>query len=120
MKISSRSKYGLRAMIYLAKQGKICSIKEIAEAEKISEDYLEKICSKLKKAGLLKVKKGISGGFYLAKRAEQINLAQIIGALEKNYQPASCVTTHLQQHQESRISCPRARVCSAKNVWQKI
>ena len=103
MKISSRSKYGLRAMIYLARQKDICSIKEIAIAEEIPEDYLEKICSTLHKAGLLKVKKGTKGGFYLAKKATDISLAAIMGALENNHYALSCLENLPKNYQHQSV-----------------
>ncbi len=112
MKISTLSRYGLRAVIYLAKKGAVCSVKEISEKEKISFYYLEKIFNRLKKSKLVKTKRGIYGGFYLAKKPEKITVKQIIQAIEGNFLPLPCQT--------KREKCQLIRICLAKNLWKKI
>lgn len=111
MKISTKSQYGLRAMIYLAKnKDRICSLKEISKKEKISFDYLEKIFLKLEKAGLVRSKKGSLGGYYLAKNPEKIKIGKIISALEKNIFLVKCLDE----------ICPQQSKCLAKNFWKKL
>ena len=111
MKISTKSQYGLRAMIYLAKnKDRICSLKEISKKEKISFDYLEKIFLKLEKAGLVRSKKGPLGGYYLAKNPEKIKIGEIISALEKNIFLVKCLDE----------ICPQQSKCLAKNFWKKL
>jgi len=119
MKISTKSQYGLRAMIYLASiygKDKFCSLKIISKKENISFDYLEKILSKLKKAGLVKSKKGIQGGYCLAYRPEKIKVGKIIRVLEGTMAPVLCIA----KEKEKRFLCPRKKICLTKNVWQKI
>lgn len=84
MKFSTRSTYGLRAMIKLAKnwgKGSI-SLANIAKTENISLGYLERIFSKLKGAGLVESTKGASGGYKLVKNPSSINILDIIEVLE--------------------------------------
>lgn len=111
MKISKKTQYGLRAMIYLARQKhKICSLREIAKKEKIPFDYLEKIILKLRKSGLVKAKKGTEGGYFLAKKPEKIKIGQIINALEGQTLLVSCL----------KYFCPMEKKCLAKNFWRKL
>jgi Rrf2 family protein len=113
MKISTRSQYGLRAMVYLARffdKNKISSLKEISKAEKISFDYLEKIVSKLEKANLVESKKGVHGGYFLARSPKKIKIGEIINILEGKTFLVKCISQ----------SCPREKKCLTKSFWQKI
>ena len=77
MQISKKSQYGLRALVYLAKEASsdtVCSIKEISKAEDIPFDFLEKILSELEKEDLVKAKKGAQGGYFLNKKPKQITV----------------------------------------------
>ncbi|MFA5249339.1 MAG: Rrf2 family transcriptional regulator [Candidatus Paceibacterota bacterium] len=115
MKISTKTTYGLRAVIYLAntaKDGRICSIKEIAASEKISPDYLEKIISKMEKAGILEAQKGVKGGYKLARPAKNIRLGEIVNVLEGESHFVQCVSS------KDNI-CPNRERCLAKNFWAK-
>lgn len=105
--VSKKSQYGLRAITYLAKVKRVASLKEMAKAEAIPFDFLEKIVSKLEKAGLLKSKKGSQGGYTLAKNPGEINAKDIVDALE-NTTAVDC------------SFCGKYRECLAKNVWKKI
>lgn len=116
MKISTASRYGLRAMVYLAKSKGICSINKISQDENISSDYLEKIISKLEKAGLVKSKRGMRGGYFLARPSEKITVGEIIRVLEGTMAPVLCVA----KEKTKKYSCPRRKLCLTINVWQKI
>lgn len=84
MKFSTRTTYGLRAMIRLASRSdkKFLSLPNIAKAENISLGYLERMFSDLKKANLVKAAKGVKGGYKLAKPANKITVFEIVKALE--------------------------------------
>lgn len=111
MRISTSSQYGLRAIVYLAKtKNKISPLKEISEKEGISFDYLEKIISKLKKTGLVKSKKGVQGGYFLAKRPKKIKIGQILNVLEGETVLVKCL----------KYFCPKEKKCLAKNFWKKL
>jgi len=112
-KTSTKSQYGLRAMVYLAKcKRTVCPLKTISKEEGISFDYLEKILSKLEKSGLVKAKKGVQGGYFLAKKPSKIRISEIIRALEGSRSLVQCTA-------KGRL-CPMARKCLAKNFWLKI
>ena len=115
MKISAKSRYGLRAMVYLARSKKICSVKTIAQDENISFDYLEKIFSKLEKADLVKAKRGAQGGYLLARSPQKITVGEIVRVLEETMAIAPCVA----EEKEKKYHCPLRRMCSIRNVWQK-
>lgn len=106
--VSKKSQYGLRAITYLAKVKRIASLKEMAKAEAIPFDFLEKIVSRLEKAGLLISKKGRQGGYYLAKPANKITAGDIVEALEGKINPVECSL------------CGKAEKCVSKNVWDKV
>jgi Rrf2 family protein len=117
LKISTKSQYGLRAMAYLAKcRDKICPLKIISGKEGISFDYLEKIISKLEKTGLIKAKKGVQGGYFLAKSPKRIKIGEIIRALEGDTVLVKCIAPIRKRG----YRCPRERKCLTKNFWQKI
>jgi Rrf2 family cysteine metabolism transcriptional repressor len=111
MKISTLSKYGLRAMVYLAKADEICSVKEISVREKIPFDYLAKIFLRLKRAKIIGVKRGIRGGYFLATSPKNISIGQIIRALDGSMAPVNCV--------DKAGSCSRKN-CQTKILWQAV
>lgn len=119
MKVSTRSQYGLRAMVYLAKnyrKQKNIPLKEISQQEGISFDYLEKIISKLEKTDFVKAKRGPGGGYFLALKPEKIKVGDIITVLEGTMAPVKC----LIKDREKRYHCPIEAKCQTKKVWQKI
>lgn len=111
MKVSAKTQYGLRAMIYLAKnKDKILPLKEISEKEGIPFDFLSKIVSNLERKKLIKGKKGIGGGYCLVKNPKEIKIGQIIEALEGKLSLVKCLSSF----------CSRSKICLAKNFWKKL
>lgn len=109
MKISKKAEYGLRAMLYLARNiEKVASLKEISKAERVPFDFLEKIMSKLEKANLVISKKGSQGGYILAKPAKKITPGDIVMVLEENITKAHC------------SGCPMAGGCDSEDVWSEV
>lgn len=108
MKISKKSQYGLRAMIHLAKNKGTCSLKDISEAESISFDYLEKILLLLEKAGIIKGKRGRSGGYCLSRPPSKITVAEIVRALEGKIVLIEC------------DGCLKTKNCLAKGAWGEL
>ena len=114
MRISSKGRYGLRAMIELASQdgkGPVL-LKDVAEAQGLPLGYLEQIISPLRKAGLVRSFRGARGGYQLARAPEQINALEIVEALEGPLAPLDCVT-------EPR-ACDRAPGCAARDLWCRL
>lgn len=115
MLISTKGRYGLRAMFELAKsygQGTL-SIKQIAAAQGLSEQYLEQIFSKLKGAELLISTRGAGGGYKLAFEPKQISVGKILTVLEGALSPAECVG-------EDAAKCENVQLCTTRIIWQRI
>lgn len=113
MRISTKSYYGMLAMVHLAKQKKITQLSLIAEAERIPAEFLEKILQQLKKSGFVASQKGARGGYKLAKTPARITSYDVIHTLEGGMAPFMCVAG---SHDNG--ACPRESKCSTKNVWQ--
>jgi Rrf2 family protein len=116
MKLSTKSRYGLKAILDIAlfcADGTV-SISEIAERTKISVNYLEQLIPKLKKAGLVTSTRGAQGGYKLAKEASEISVGNILRALEGDLALVDCVSDG------SDSPCESAGLCVTKYVWQKV
>ena len=115
MKMSTKGRYGLRAMIDLAshESDQPTSLAVIARNEELSERYLEQLMTKLKKAGLVTSSRGSAGGYSLAKGAAEISVGDILRALEGDLSPVECSA-------ETEADCENSQVCVAKYVWQKV
>lgn len=110
MKISTRGRYGLRAMVELAENnGEALLLKEIAARQDISMKYLGRIISSLKTAGLVA---RTADGYVLAAPPEEINCREIINVLEGSLAPSECV--------DNPEICDRVKECSVKGVWQRL
>ncbi|AQT69599.1 Cysteine metabolism repressor [Anaerohalosphaera lusitana] len=114
MKLSTRSRYGLRALLDLAKhvdEGPL-QIKSIADREDISSKYLEQLMAILKSAGLVRSVRGPKGGYMLAKKPEEIRLSDVFVTLEGPMTPVECV--------EHTDYCSRCTDCITRQVWIEI
>lgn len=116
LKISTKGRYGLRALIDLAQYSEIepVSISSIASRQGISERYLEQLMTLLKKAGLIKSIRGAAGGYVLAKDLEEISVGDVLRALEGKLEPVECAAFG------GGDSCEAAGGCVTKYVWQRI
>ena len=87
MKLSMKSRYGLRALIDLTINSKTeqVALNSIAERNKISPQYLEQVFASLRKAGIVKSIKGSQGGYFLSRPPQEITVSSIIEALEGDY-----------------------------------
>ena len=118
MKLSTKGRYGLRAMIDLARysEKEPVSIGSVAARQEISERYLEQLVALLKKAGLVKSIRGASGGYVLAKAPEKISVGDILRALEGSLEPVKCAAFDA----DSGEGCMASDGCVTKYVWRKI
>ena len=116
MKLSTKGRYGLRALIDLAVYSgdETVSIASIASRQNISESYLEQLIAKLRKAGLVTSVRGAGGGYKLAKPAEEISVGDILRALEGSLDPVECPGL------KEESACDSSDFCVTKYVWQKI
>ncbi|WP_101772770.1 RrF2 family transcriptional regulator [Peptostreptococcus faecalis] len=114
MKLSTKGKYGLKAMFELAlcSSSKPVSLKHIAKQQNISDQYLEQIFSALKKANLVKSVRGAQGGYFLSKDASDITVADILKVLEGNMVFTECLL--------SEDACENFDSCSTRYVWARI
>ncbi len=115
MKMSTKGRYGLRAMIELASHTdeQPVPLSVIARSEEISERYLEQLMTKMKKAGLVTSCRGSAGGYSLAKMPEDISVGDILRAVEGNLNPVDCSAS-------VESECENSGACVAKYVWQKV
>ena len=93
MLISTRSRYGFRALAQLARRGheSPVSLSSIAEDELIPIRYLEQIFGKLRSAGIVCGRRGPGGGYVLCKPPSEITLLEVVEILEKNFLPVDCL-----------------------------
>lgn len=112
MKISTRGRYALRLMTYLAKQeeNKVISLKDISKEEDISLKYLEQIVSALSKQKLILSIRGAKGGYRLLKPANEYRVGDILKTVEGSICPVSCL--------EANETCSRKEQCSTIKLWQ--
>jgi Rrf2 family protein len=116
MKISTKIRYGLRAICDLAyTQSEIPSrIKQISARQEISARYLEQIFKKFKKAGIIKSVRGPFGGYLLAKKPQSITVGDIIRAIDgEDIKLVFC--SGLQK--TSKKPCKRIKTCVVSEVW---
>jgi Rrf2 family cysteine metabolism transcriptional repressor len=118
MKLSTKGRYGSRAMLDLAlhyneAEGPV-ALNSIAERQNISEEYLEQIFSSLRKSGLVESVRGAQGGYRLGKNASKITVGDILRVLEGSLSPVDCV------QEENPVPCERYEDCVMKDVWRKM
>jgi Rrf2 family transcriptional regulator, cysteine metabolism repressor len=99
MKLTTRSEYALLAMVYLGRQDPraFVSVGQIAGAQRIPRKYLEQILLLLKKARLLRSRKGQQGGYQLARLAAQISLAEVIRLMDGALAPTESVSRYFYE-----------------------
>ena len=116
MKLSTKGRYGLRAMIDLAQYSGDApvSIISISERQDISERYLEQLVALLRKAGLVRSIRGAGGGYVLAKDMKEISVGDILRALEGSLEPVECPGL------DPAGGCKSAASCVSKYVWKRI
>ena len=82
MKLKASVDYGVRAVMYLAAKGDVCSSREISEEMSVPRDYLIQLALRLRNAGLIKARPGKNGGYVLAKAPSKITVRQIVDAFD--------------------------------------
>lgn len=118
MKLSTKGRYGLRAVIDLAMhsedKSETASIQSISKRQSISENYLEQLMRLLKKAGIITSVRGAGGGYRLAKAPDTISVGEILRALEGDIKPVDCGAI------EGSGGCGGADSCVTKYVWKRL
>ena len=112
MKISTKGRYGLRALVDLSingRNGLPVLLSDIAKRQGISDKYLEQIATQLHRAGIVKTVRGRKGGYLLNKADKEIRLSEIMKVLEGPVCVVDCVA--------EPESCSRAALCSTRDIW---
>ena len=111
MRVNTRVRYGLRAILQIAENygNGPTSVSVIAESQEISNKYLEQVVGSLRKAGFIESIKGMRGGYNLARDPQDINLWEIITALDSHSTLVECV--------DDPASCDRNEDCMTRNIW---
>jgi len=114
MQISTRGRYGLRAMVDLSiyAVGEYVALNTIADRQKISESYLEQLFSALRKGGLVKSIKGSQGGYALADHPSKITVGAVLRLLEGKL--------FIAESSENELVNNTIDYCLNENVWEKI
>ena len=117
--LSKKTKYGLKALTYIARQNtnQPVQISAIAKSENISHKFLESILLILKRSGFLGSKKGKGGGYYLMKPADQIIMVDVIRVLEGPIAMLPCVSLN---YYEKCDDCPDEDACSVHSLMMHL
>lgn len=118
MKLSLRGEYALRAMMVLGLnyEKEVVRIKTISEQQNIPKRFLEQILNDLKSAGLVQSRRGIAGGYRLARSPDQISLASVVRHIEGALAPVSCVSEQFYE----KCSCPDESRCAIRSVMKEV
>ncbi len=124
MKLSTRGRYALRAMIDLAQiqcsNLKPISLRDISLRQEISLQYLEQLFNKLKKANLVKSIRGAGGGYLLTKEADKINAGDIIRAVEGPIVLVDCILTGRKNNKNTPKKCKKIEDCAIRVLLKEI
>lgn len=114
MRVTTRGRYGLRAVLRLtaSDRGKPISIRALSEKEDISPEFLEQIFFRLRKAGIIKSTRGPGGGFQLNKTPAEISVKDIFDAVGEEISLSPCTSDT-----DPRSPCPKDSDCIAHAMW---
>ena len=115
MNVTSKGRYALRIMIYLAQhsdEGYI-SLKTISDCTELSMKYLEMIVGNLKKAQLVDSTRGKEGGYKLSRKPEEYTVGEILNCIEDNLAPVACIKA-------GSINCDRSDACLTVPMWKEL
>src|ERR1051325_577398 len=118
MKLSVRGEYALRALLVLGLNydQAVVRIQTISEQQNIPKRFLEQILNDLKSAGVVESKRGVAGGYRLARRPEDITLAVVVRHIEGALAPVSCVSERFYE----KCSCPDESRCAIRSVMKEV
>ena len=116
MKLTSKSRYAVMALVDLARFNNVnpVSLRDISLRQGISLDYLEQIFSKLKKNEIVKSIRGKKGGYTLSKTPKEIRISDILSAVEENVQTIGC------QKQSKKGCNGKSSKCITHNLWDQL
>ena len=114
MRMSTRSRYGLRALLYLTGHPGSAPVplSEIAAAEAVSVAFLERIMAALREAGIVAASRGAAGGYRLSRPPSEVRVVDVVTALENPRPLVDCVP--------DATACERSPDCRARIAWQRL
>lgn len=120
MRLSTKSRYGLRAMFDIAYNcgSEPAQIQDISRRQQISPRYLEQIFQNLKRTGLLKSKRGPQGGYVLARKPAEITVLEILNATEQDVLLVDCDGITPKKNRR-KAECPFEGKCITQTVWSE-
>src|SRR5262249_11003474 len=118
MKLSVRGEYALRALLVLGMNydQPVVRIQTISEQQNIPKRFLEQILNDLKSACVVQSRRGVAGGYRLARRPEEITLAAVVRHIEGALAPVSCVSERFYE----KCSCPDESRCPIRNIMKEV
>ena len=118
MKLSLRGEYALRALVVLGlSYGQhVVTIQTISRQQNIPKRFLEQILNDLKAAGVVQSRRGVAGGYRLARRPTEVRLAAVIRHIEGALAPVPCVSEFYYE----KCSCPDEARCPIRSVMQEV
>ena len=113
MKLSTTTRYGLRALSDLCTQNKDgpVAVSDIAKRQDIPANYLEQLFAKLRRGNILRSVRGAQGGYFLARPAEEITIAEVVHALGEPIAFGDCQT---------EAGCDQASTCPTFHLWRRV
>ena len=113
MKISTKGRYALRFLLFLATHSNdgFVSLKLVSEKENISKKYMEQIVPILNKTDIIITNRGAQGGYKLGRTADKITVGEVLRLAEGTLAPVSCI------NQNGIADCPRNSFCPTLPVW---
>ena len=117
MRISAKGEYAAKAVLYLSlKYPDVVTIHEVAKRHSIPVKYLEHILLALKKAGVLESRRGMRGGYTLARSPEKISIGEVLRVVDGKFSQSSCIEVDLRHP----YTCPESETCGLRQVWQDV
>ena len=114
MKLSTKSRYGTRAIVDIAQNSRNgrTMLKDIAARQSLSPKYLDHILSPMRRAGIIKNIRGKGGGYILSKSPASITVKDIVEAVDGAFEPVECLS--------NSDLCDRVPFCGTRDVWLKM
>lgn len=120
MRLTTKSRYGLRALFDIAYNcgNTPAQIQDISRRQQISPRYLEQIFQGLKRAGILKSKRGPQGGYCLARNPDEITVLEVLNATEQDVLLVDCGGNTIKRSRR-KVECPFEGNCVTQTVWEE-
>ena len=116
MRLSTKSRYGVRAIFDIAyhSEGLETQVKDISRRQELSPRYIEQIFQKLKRAGIIDSKRGPTGGYFLVKKSDKLTVGEIIRVTEGGIDPVACTDP-----ENPGQPCSRSKACVTQIIWNE-